>query len=849
MRVPLSWLRELVDLPADVTAREVAERLIAVGLEVETVDHVGAELDGPLVLGRVLTFIEEEHSNGKTVRWCRVDVGEHNEEPSDSAPDERPASDEGRASDERGGRGIVCGARNFAEGDLVVVALPGAVLPGGFAISARKTYGHVSDGMICSPSELGVGDDHDGIWVLHETSGSPGQSAVTALGLRDDVLDIAVTPDRGYALSLRGVARECAAVFEVSFVDPVRQPDDEDGDSWPVQVLEPSGCDRFVIRTVSGLDVTASSPHWLQQRLRLAGMRPISLAVDVTNFVMLEYGQPLHAYDRARLSGPIVVRRAEAGEKLRTLDDAVREMDADDLLITDDSGPIGIAGVMGGASTEIDGDSTDIVIEAAHFDASAIARSARRHKLPSEASRRFARGVDPALQEAAAERAASLLAELGGATIDAGRTVVATESKPVTVAFAPAAASRLIGVEFSESDVAGYLRQIGCHITATGDCLEVTIPTWRPDLTGTAELVEEVARLHGYQHIPSELPNAPASAGLTSRQRLRRRVGLALAGAGYVEVQSYPFLSPQVHDSMGLAPDDDRRRALVLANPLSEEEPELRTTLLPGLFATVRRNVGRGTENVSLFEMGLVYRPTAGDTRHQPPRPVVDRRPTVEELAAIGELLPHQPQRVAVVLAGERDRSGWWGAGREASWGDAVAAARTVAAASGVVLKVVADDHAPWHPGRCAALWAGDTVVGHAGELHPQVTAEFALPERTSAMELDLDLLATHGQTSTRAPHFSTQPVAKEDLALVVDAGVASADVAAALKRGGGNLVESVRLFDVYSGDQLGEGKRSLAFALRLRADDHTLTPDEVASVRADALAEAQRATGATLRV
>ena len=836
MRVPMSWLRELVDLPADVTAREIAERLIAVGLEVETVDHVGVELDGPLVLGRVLTFVEEEHSNGKTVRWCRVDVGEHNEAPSDGAPSEQP------------GRGIVCGARNFAEGDLVVVALPGAVLPGGFAISARKTYGHVSDGMICSPSELGVGDDHDGIWVLPETSGSPGQSAVAALGLRDDVLDIAVTPDRGYALSLRGVARECAAAFDVPFVDPVRQPDGEDTDSWPVQVLEPSGCGRFVVRSVSALDVTASSPHWLQQRLRLAGMRPISLAVDVTNFVMLEYGQPLHAYDRARLSGPIVVRRAEAGEKLRTLDDAVREMDADDLLITDDSGPIGIAGVMGGASTEIDDSSTDIAIEAAHFDASTIARSARRHKLPSEASRRFARGVDPALQEAAAERAASLLAELGGATIDAGRTVVATEFEPLAMVFEPQAASRLIGVEFSESDVVGYLTQIGCQITSTGDSLEVTIPTWRPDLTGTAELVEEVARLHGYQHIPSELPNAPASAGLTSRQRLRRRVGLALAGAGYVEVQSYPFLSPQVHDAMGLTADDDRRRALLLANPLSEQEPELRTTLLPGLFATVRRNVGRGTENLALFEMGLVYRPTASDTPHQPPRPVVDRRPTAEELAAIGALLPRQPQRVAVVLAGERDRSGWWGDGREATWGDAVAAAQTVAAACGVVLTVVADDHPPWHPGRCAALWAEEALVGHAGELHPQVASEFALPARTSAMELDLDLLATHGQTSTRAPHFSTQPVAKEDLALVVDAGVASADVAAALKRGGGDLVESVRLFDVYSGDQLGAGERSLAFAIRLRADDHTLTPDEVASVRADALAEAERATGATLR-
>jgi phenylalanyl-tRNA synthetase beta chain len=836
MRVPVSWLREVVDLPPDVTARDIAERLVAVGLEVETVDHVGVDLAGPLVIGRVLTFVEEEHSNGKTVRWCRVDVGDHNDEPGESDADDLP------------GRGIVCGARNFAAGDLVVVALPGSVLPGGFAISARKTYGHVSDGMICSPSELGVGDDHDGIWVLPEGSGTPGEDAVATLGLRDDVLDIAVTPDRGYALSVRGVARECAATFDVPFVDPVRPPDSAEGDAWPVRVLEPSGCDRFVARAVSGLSVGAGSPHWLQQRLRLAGMRPISLPVDITNYVMLEYGQPLHAYDRGRLAGPIVVRRAEAGEKIRTLDDAVREMDPDDLLITDDSGPIGIAGVMGGASTEIDGDTTDIVIEAAHFDASTIARSARRHKLPSEASRRFARGVDPALQEAAAERAAALLVDLGGATIEPGRTVVAQPLEPRVLAFDPRTASRLVGIDFTDDDVSEYLTRVGCEVAAADQSFQVTVPTWRPDLTGAAELVEEVARLHGYEHIPSVLPSAPASAGLTAPQRLRRRVGLALAGAGYVEVHSYPFLSRQVHDDLGLPADDDRRRALVLANPLSEEEPELRTTLLPGLLATLRRNVGRGTENVSLFEMGLVYRPAAGRSSHQPPRPVVDRRPTNEELAALAELLPHQPQRVAAVLSGERERSGWWGDGRQASWGDAVAAAHTVATASGVELRVVTDDHAPWHPGRCAALWAGDTLVGHAGELHPQVIAAFGLPERTSAMELDLDLLAANGQTITRAPHFSVQPVAKEDLALVVDETVAASDVAAALKRGGGDLVESVRLFDVYSGGQVDEGKRSLAFALRLRADDHTLSTDEVAAARADALAEAARATGATLR-
>ncbi|MCZ3389132.1 MAG: phenylalanine--tRNA ligase subunit beta [Actinomycetia bacterium] len=834
MRVPMSWLRDIVDLPAGVSAREVAERLVSVGLEVETVDHVGGDLAGPLVIGRVLTFVEEEHSNGKTVRWCRIDVGEHNESGADGVPD---------------GRGIVCGARNFAQGDLVVVALPGAVLPGGFAIAARKTYGHVSDGMICSPSELGVGDDHDGIWILPKDVGTPGADAVGALGLRDDVLDIAVTPDRGYALSMRGVARETAAAFGLGFVDLAQRPEAEASDSWPVEVHDGLGCDRFVMRAVSGLDTTAVSPLWMQQRLRLAGMRPISLAVDITNYVMLETGQPLHAYDRTRLTGPIVVRRARPGEKLRTLDDSVRHVDVDDLLITDGSGPIGIAGVMGGASTEIDQDSTEIVIEAAHFDPPTIARSARRHKLPSEASRRFARGVDDALQEAAAERAVTLLADLGGAAIVAGRTVVAQPSASTVIDFDPQTASRLVGVDFSDAEVVGYLQQIGCNVaTGLAGLVEVSVPSWRPDLAVPADLVEEVVRLHGYQHIPSELPPAPVSSGLTLGQRLRRRVGVVLAGSGYVEVQSYPFLSPQVHDAMGLPVNDPRRNALVLANPLSDQEPELRTSLLPGLFATMRRNVGRGAEHLALFEMGLVYRPEPGDRHPHPPRPVVDRRPTEDELEAIAGLLPRQPQRVAVVLSGERERSGWWGTGRLATWGDAIEAAHAVAGACGAELTVVADDHAPWHPGRCAALVVDGTLVGHAGELHPEVVSGFGLPERAAAMELDLDLLAPAVEVRTAGPRFSTYPVAKEDLALVVDEAVPSADVAAALLRGGGELVESVRLFDVYSGQQVGTGKRSLAFALRLRAPDHTLTPDEVAVARDGAVAEAGREMGATLR-
>ena len=829
MRVPVSWLRDYVDLSESVGARDIAEHLVSVGLEVETVDEVGTELTGPLLLGRVVSFEEEEHSNGKTVRWCQVDVGE-------AQP-----------------RGIVCGARNFALNDLVVVALPGAVLPGGFEISARKTYGHVSDGMICSPSELGVGDDHDGIWILPEGLGAPGDVAVETLGLRDDVLDIAVTPDRGYALSLRGVARECAGAFGVEYRDPVHMPPAEAQPAWPVEVVDSTGCDRFVARSVSGLDVNASSPHWMQQRLRLAGMRPISLAVDITNYVMLELGQPLHAYDKQRLSGSIVVRRARSGESLKTLDGSVRELDPDDLLITDGRGPIGIAGVMGGASTEIDASSADILIEAAHFDPATISRSARRHKLPSEASRRFARGVDTALQEAAAERAAELLVELGSATIDPGRTVVGDIVPGALIEFDPALAARLVGVRFDHAEIVRYLEAVGCVVSTNNGAPSgsspwtVQAPSWRPDLTMGADLVEEIARQHGYGHIPSELPPAPASSGLTGAQRARRRIGVALAGDGFVETQSYPFLAPTTYDDLGLPSHDGRRKSLRLANPLSDEEPDLRTTLLPGLLSTLRRNVGRGAEDVAIFEMGMVYRPESSD-RHEPPRPVVTRPPNEQELAEIAALLPRQPRRVAVALSGNRERSGWWGNGRAATWGDAVEAARLVAEVCGVQLRVSADEHAPWHPGRCAALTVAGEVVGHAGELHPQVVTRLGLPPRTCAMELELDLISVHERVVS-GPSLSTFPVAKEDVALVVDAEVAAEQVADALARGGGDLVESVRLFDIYTGDQVGAGKKSLAFALRLRASDHTLSPEEVAQARAAAVAEASRSTGAALRM
>ncbi|NED98483.1 phenylalanine--tRNA ligase subunit beta [Phytoactinopolyspora alkaliphila] len=838
MRVPLSWLRDYVHLPAEIPSRDVATRLIRAGLEVETVHEAGSDVTGPVVIGRVLEFSEETHKNGKTVRWCSVDVGpEHN-------VDRSSESTVGAAS-----RGVVCGARNFEAGDLVVVCLPGAVLPGGFAITARKTYGHVSDGMICSARELGLGEDHSGIMVLGPDEGEPGDDAIQVLHLRDDVLDIAVTPDRGYCLSVRGVAREVATAYGLEFRDPgaadPAMPAGEPG--YPVEVADAERCPVFAARTVTGFDPAAPSPRWLQRRVQLAGMRPISLAVDVTNYVMLELGQPIHGYDRDLLRGPVVVRRAEEGEKLTTLDGVVRTLDADDLLITDESGPIGLAGVMGGGTTELGAGTTSVVIEAANFEAAGIARTARRHKLPSEASKRFERGVDPALPVVAATRVAQLLAELGGATVEPGVTITGGGAVPASLEISAGLPTKIVGVEYTSEEVVRSLETVGAAVAkdASG-ILTVTPPSWRPDLTDPHDLVEEVARLRGYDSIPSVLPVAPPGHGVTFGQRLRRRVERAVAAAGFVEAPSYPFVGESDFDALGFPADDARRRALRLANPISDEQPLLRTTLLPGLLATVRRNVGRGATDVAVFESGLVFRQDDAPLP-QPPRLPVHRRPSDNELAALEAALPHQPRRIAVALCGDLEPAGWWGPSRPATWADAVDAARLVAEAAGAEVRVEADQHTPWHPGRCAALYVGQTLVGHAGELHPRVLSTLGLPARTSAMELELDRFPATDEP-VRAPSVSTFPVATQDVALVVDQAVPAASVQEALVEGAGELLESVRLFDVYSGAQVGEGRKSLAYALRFRAPDRTLTVEETTAARDAAVAVAAERTGAALR-
>ena len=852
MRMPLSWLAEYTDLAPGVRGADVAASLVRVGLEEE--DLHGGDITGPLVVGRVLSFELEPQKNGKMIRWCTVDVGRN-----------------GQMLTEGKHQEIVCGAHNFEVGDLVVCVLPGAVLPGGFEIAARKTYGHVSNGMICAEDEVGLGHDHEGIIVLSRLLGEekaatlqPGDDAIALLGLGEETVETNVTPDRGYCFSVRGLAREywhAQGSPEGGYRDPADVATPRHGaGGYAVELKDDSpidgneGCDRYVARIVRGIDPTRPSPAWMGKRLTQMGMRPISLAVDVTNYVMLAVGQPLHAFDVDTLSGSIVVRRARAGETLTTLDDVERTLSPEDLLITDGGEQaLAIAGVMGGASSEVSDTTTDVLIEAAHFDPTTVARSSRRHRLITEASKRFERGVDPRVTAAAAQLAVDLLVEHGGGTVDDAVTDVDRTTDRTAYLLDVTEPARIVGVDYPRERVVGILRDLGCVVEESGEGTDethvlVTPPSWRPDLVDAPDYAEEVARIDGYNNIPSITPTPSDGRGLTHGQKARRVVADALAGAGLTEVLSYPFVSEELADQLMLAADDDRRHAVRLANPLSEERPLLRTSILASLVDTLRRNVARGRKDVAIYELGLVFRP--GGAVGTAPVPGVATRPDAETLEELYAAVPAQPRRAGILATGQAEQAGWWGPGRAADWSDMVAAVQTVAAALAVPV-VVANDpgHAPWHPGRCARISLADgTLVGHAGELHPKVVAALDLPARTVAAEFDVDVLVVASAEPVQARPFSTFPPAMTDIALLVASDVAAADVEAALRSGAGDWLESVVLFDVYEGERIESDHRSLAYRLTFRAPDRTLTTDEVNGFRDAAVASATSATGAVQR-
>ena len=818
MKVPLSWLSEYVKLPPKITTDQIAQAFVNVGFEVEAIDRQGQNLKGPILVGKVKS-IEELPENRKPIRYVGLDLGDKQI------------------------RYVICGARNFKVNDLVVVALPGAVLPGNFAISARQTYGRLSDGMICSAKELGISDEHAGIIVLLQ--GEIGNDAIKLLDISDVVFDIAINPDRGYAMSVRGLARELAGSLKCKFVDPADLKISKQfkpvktSKAVSVKIEDKTGADQIYIRTIENVNMKKPTPIWMQRRIEKCGMRSISLAVDITNYVMLELGQPLHAFDADMVVGGLRVVRAGKFKRLTTLDKVDRDLDSDNLLICDSKAPLALAGTMGGLASEVSSTTNRIALEAAHFDPISVARNSRSHKLSSEASRRIERNTDPMMAEIASARAVNLLVDLAEAKY-VGSSIGGAPIKKRKLKVSIAKVSKFIGYSYSIKQVKDALTSIGCKVSGSGDLIAIEIPTWRPDLNSMADFAEEIARLNGYQLIASRLPIGKTGGALNKMQQRKRQVAQMLANQGFSEVINYPFVSQELVDLLGFT--GDRAKSFKIANPISAETPLLRTHLLPGLLTTLERNVSRGVKDLAIFEIGSVFRNTS--TLNRAVMPETSRRPSAKSIDAIYSGVPKQMLFIGAVVAGEALLSNWQGKGVKFFWSDAIAKAIEIVESTGNDFEVVSSSLAPWHPGRCAEIRVGGKPIAHAGELHPRVISSLDLPERTCAFAVILSELPS-AQT-TKAPSIWNQPATVQDIALIVNKDVAAAEVEKALRSGAGNLLESILLFDRY--DQIGEGKVSLAFTLSFRASDRTLTADEVAGYRDAAVAAAARSCGAVLR-
>jgi len=816
MRAPLSWIKEFVEIPTTITAEQISDGLIRVGFEVEEIIVQGGDVTGPLKFGKVLS-IEEITEFKKPIRYVGLDCGENET------------------------RYVICGATNFAVGDIVVVAIPGAVLPGNFVISARETYGKTSNGMICSARELGISDDHAGIMTFGEGSVEIGADALAALEIDDVIFDIAVNPDRGYALSIRGVAREVAASLGLSYIDPVdalRGVNFEStGKGIAAKIVDEDAATIFYLRTLSSFDQSATTPLWMRRRIEKMGMRSISLVVDITNYVMLELGQPLHAFDADKISGGLSIKRAGTARKFVTLDGQERTLDPDDLMVWDDEKPLALAGTMGGLESEITESTTRIAVEAVRFSPVAIAKNSRRHKLSSEASRRFERSVDQSLAEFSSARFVQLLTQLSSA--QHVETVVDGQAKYAPLVMVdPAYISATLGIDLSSSEIAGHLRSVGCDVDES--VFEVDPPSWRWDLLQPADFVEEVARMVGYDKIPSILPPRPKHASLTPTQKRRRAIATMLASRGFAEVQTFPFTNQETIDSMGFV--GERAATYRIANPMSEEFPLMRVHLVPGLIEVAQRNISRGARDFAIFEMGSIFR----SSQQLVPAisPELGARPDQSIIDAITASVPPQAFHVAGLMVGKSELTDWQGAATSYTWQDAIAYAQDILQLCNLNWSIARSDFAPWHPGRCAELIVDGKAVAHAGELHPRIIAQYGLPERSVAFAVGLSALPD--SALVRPFTVGTMPAALQDVALVVEASVAAGDVEAALRAGAGNLLESITLFDRY--DKIGDGKISLAFSLVFRANDRTLTGAEIAEARNAAVAEAEKRTGATLR-
>ena len=787
MRVSYKWLQDYVDLT--LSPGDLADRLTLVGLAVEGIEEPGQGITR-VFTGRILSI--NPHPNADRLTVCQVDTG-------GSEPIQ-----------------IVTGATNISVNDVVPVAVEGAKLAGGLTIKKSKLRGVESRGMMCSGDELGLdpktmpADQARGVMILPGDT-LPGLDAKTVLGLDDTVLELELTPNRGDCLSMVGVAREVAALLGTALKLPepayVEIPESIVG-RVRVDIDDPALCRRYVARLFSKVQI-GPSPMWLQQRLRSVGVRPISNIVDLTNYVMMELGQPLHAFDYDRLvDGRIIVRRANEGETIVSLDNMERRLTQGMLVIADPSGPVAVAGVMGGLSTEVTAATTNILLESAWFEPVSVRRTSRDLGLRSESSSRFEKGIDIGGCFRAADRVAQLIQELGIGEVVAGAVdnypMLGTEK---TILLRPARAVHVLGAVIPRDEMAAILKRLQFRVQDSGENMLVTVPTHRPDVTMEEDLIEEVARLYGYDQIPSTLPTGATTRGArTGGQAFMKRVKESMVSCGFNEVITYSFTSPRIFDQLGLPEDSPLRYTVNVMNPLSEEQSVMRTLLLPGLLEVLQRNHNRRVTDGAVFELGNVFYPRPGSS------------------------LPDEKPRLAVAIMG-RIPGGWANPDAPLDYYHLKGVMETVLAALGTdgVSFAPVHDRPGFHPGRTALVEAGGRELGVIGELHPEVLENLDLPQRVTGCELDLEILA---EVSGRPFQFSPlprYPAADRDLAVVINKDVPARDVMAIIRQAAGPLLASVELFDVYTGEQVKEGCRSLAFALRFQASDRTLTDAEVA--------------------
>ena len=671
--------------------------------------------------------------------------------------------------------------------------------------------------------------------------------------MSEQAAEVNVTPDRGYCFSVRGIAREFSHATGAEFRDPIVkvQPESTSGFNLKIQDSAPirgrQGCHRFVLRSVKNVDTKQPTPPWMAARLKLAGMRSISLIVDITNYVMLEMGQPLHAYDADKLQGGITVRRANAGETIKTLDGQERKLNPEDLVIADDAGAIGIAGVMGGERTEVSDTTVNVMIEAANFDPISIARSARRHKLPSEASKRYERGVDSNVAEYAAARVVQLLEDEAKGTKDSIGADFAEHHEATPIWLPKNFASELVGVDYSAEETVSILNQIGCIVATVDGGYEVIAPSWRPDLTHKTDLVEEIARIGNYERIPARLPVAPPGRGLTTKQKNRRAVVNSLAGSGHVEVLTYPFVSAEQNQLFAAK----KQPTVKLANPLQGDADEMRVTLLPGLLDAAKRNLSRGLTDLAIFEEGSVFLPAA-TLKATADLPIGNERPTPAQLEELNKTIPSQPHHVAGIFTGNRLAQQVGVRSVESGYTDAIHAVRILAKSIGVEIAIRQASPFGFHPGRTAEVFVSisgsEKSVGFAGELDPAMTSANDLPRRVGAFEINLDQLFDAAPEVIQAGVLLTMPAATQDLSLVVKTEVPAGELLEVIRVAAGELLEKVVLVDDYRGANVPEGHKSLTFALRFRAADRTLTQVEASEARDTAVEAANKKFGATLR-